>query len=122
MERIYEYDGIRLGSLVFEPKYDGNYHYINREFIPERSEYELMDIINEMSPEERIFMRRRAFGVYKLLEYYGLNLNDFISNEDILINAINRDCRNMTELNHKNKRLWKLIKERGLEEELFQDF
>ena len=122
MERIYEYDGIRLGTLVLEPKYDGNYHYINREFIPDISENELIDLIHEMSPEERIYMRRIAYGVYKLLKYYRLKLDDYISNEDILINAINRDCRNLTESNHINKRAWKLIKERGLEEELFQDF
>ena len=75
-----------------------------------------------MSLKAKVHMRHDAYAVYRLLESRGLDPDDYVENEDIMIHVANRGYSNLTELNRGDHRAWELVKQRGLEDELFQDF
>ena len=114
--RKYSHQGQELGCLVEF----GIGKYKDREFRTDLSEYDAIDLVNSMSPEEKIHMKHNAFAVHRLLESYGINPDDYINNEDILVHIANKGYKTLTELNKGDNRAWRLVKQRGLEEELFQ--
>jgi len=114
--RTYEYQGIELGKLL---EFGAGH---SRVFRTDLSIYDAIDLVRKMSPGERVHMKYDAYGVYRLLEAHELNPDDYVDNEDIMIHVANRGYRTLTELNHGDRRAWKLVRQRGLENELFQDF
>ena len=115
--RTYEYKGIELGQLV---EY-GSGEFRTREFRPNLSEYEAIDLLREMDSEDKVHMKHRAYAVHRLLEEHGLKPDDYIDNEDVMVHIANCGYKNLTELNRGDPRAWKLVKQRGLEDELFLD-
>jgi hypothetical protein len=112
--RTYKYSGEVIGRLV--ELGTGNFRCIR--FEPDLSEFQAIDLVSRMPPGLKIHMYRNAFIVYKLLEAYGIKSEYYISNEDILIHVADQGYHNLTELYHGCNRSWRLVKERGLEEEL----
>ncbi len=116
--QTYEYQGREVGKLVV----CGSGQFRGKEFQTDLSEYDAIDLVREMPPETKVHMRRDAQAVYILLKNYELSPNDYVDNEDIMVHVANRGYRNLTELNRGDHRAWELVKKRGLEAELFQDF
>jgi len=116
--RTYNYQGRELGRLVQSETGE----FRGREFRTDLSVYEAIDLVREMSPEAKVHMRHDAYAVHRLLEAHGLNPDDYVDDEDVMVHVANRGYKNLTELNHGDHRAWELVKQRGLEKDLFKDF
>ena len=126
-ERIakkYEYNGLLLGqTVVTRSRFLNNFYRSpyseSREFVPLVTETEVMDLVYEMDPGERFNMRRDAYPIVKLLDHYGFKPEDFIADEDVMIYVADQGHKTLTDLLNRDSRAWKFIKQRHLEEELF---
>lgn len=112
----YDFKGIQVGELVESLTTRARY------FRTLLSSIEAIDLVLEMSPEQRVHMKHSAYGVYRLLQHHELNPDDYVSDEDIMITAANKGLTNLTQLNRGDHRAWELTKQRSLEKELFGDF
>jgi len=83
------------------------------------SETELIDLVQNLDPTERIHLRSRAFPLYFLMTAYELDPKDFVTDDDIAISVLDGGYRNKTDLWRRDPALRKLVKERGLEDKLF---
>jgi hypothetical protein len=115
--RTYEYQGRELGKLVEV----GIGQHKSREFQTDLSEYEAMNLVYEMPAADQVHMRHQAHAVHRLLESFGQKPDDYVDNEVIMIHVANEGYTTLTELNRGDHRAWELVKQRGLEDELFQD-
>ncbi len=116
--RIYQYKGKELGKLIEF----GTGSFRDREFRADLTEYEAIDLVNNMSPTERVHMKHNAYAVYRLLESYGLNPDDYVNDEDVMIHVTDKGYKTLTELARGDHRAWELIIHRSLEKELFEAF
>ena len=57
--------------------------------------------------------------MYKVLKYLGINLDDYITDEDLVIYVADEGYKNLTQLLSGDHKVWKLIKQWGLEKYLF---
>ncbi len=112
--RTYKYQGRSIGTVMQEE--DGK-----RTFEPSLTEYETLDLIENMEPQDRVHMRYRHYGVFRLLENYGHTPNDCIDTTDIVICAADCSARSLTELNRRDRRVWELVRQRGLAKMLFPE-
>ena len=120
--RTFDYQGEVLGKIVsFIDKKEQSFFnkgYRKREFRPSIDEFAAIDLVREMPLADKIHMRHNAYAVHRLLESYGINPDDYVDNEDIMLHIAEQGINNLTKLNHNDKRAWKLVKQRGLEDEL----
>ena len=116
--RVYNYQGKEIGELVEM----GSGERKEREFRTELTDNDVIDFVREMKPETKVHMKHNAYGIYRLLQHFGINPDDYVDNEDIMIYVANKGYKSLTELNHGDKRAWELVKQRDLEAELFSDF
>jgi hypothetical protein len=91
-------------------------------FLPNVDEFTAIEIARRLSPREKVHMKSDVLGVYKLLKHYGIDPDDFIDDEDIGIYVAERGYKTLSELSYGDHRARELVKERGLEKEIFQDF
>ncbi len=117
--RDYEYKG-RVVGAIWE-KIDPETRFRIRYFVPELEEFEAIDLVREMDLEDKIHMKHNAYGVFRLLEYYRMNPDDYVEDEDIVIYVADNGYKTLTELNHKDIRAWQLVHQRGLEGKLFPE-
>lgn len=125
--KTYQYQGRELGKEV-----ESTVPYINdcgkvvrfrrrREFQPELGEFETLDLLKEMLPEERIHLQVTYAGVYRLVTYFGIEPEDYISDEDLIIYVANLSKRKQKKLDYDEPQVWKMIQQRGLEERIFSE-
>lgn len=126
--RTFEYNGKEIGCIVegmnsmVNPKTNNLNKKRCRAFRTDLTGFEAIDLFNEMPPKDKIHIQHDAYGVFRLLMHHQINPDDYIENEDIMIHITNIGYKNLTEIYHNDHRAWELVKQRGLEGELFQDF
>ena len=126
--RKFEYNGKEIGFLVEGTKGVINKRTDNlnkrkcREFKTDIGELEAIDLVGEMIPEDKIHMKTQAYAIFRLLEYHKINPDDYINDTDVMIHVANIGCQNLTDVYHNDHRAWELVKQRGLEGQLFKDF
>tara|TARA_B100001971_G_C17990203_1_gene431922 strand:+ start:158 stop:601 length:444 start_codon:yes stop_codon:yes gene_type:complete len=113
--KTYTYNGEEIGRLV---RFVGG----ETQFQTNRSEFDAISLVCDMPLEVKVHMRHKAHAVCRVLEYYGIDPNSYLDNEDILIYVANKGYKSLTALYRGDNRAWKLVKQRGLEDELFQSF
>ncbi len=113
--RTYEFDGEELGRLVY---LEGG----QREFRTDFTESEAIDLVGRLPPEVKVHMKSDAYAVYRLLQSFGINPDNYVDNEDVLIYVAGRGYRTLGALNRNDRRVRELVKRRGLERELLQAF
>jgi hypothetical protein len=120
--REYVYMGRSIGKVVentpnsVQRVYGGKKHI---EFSTELDETELREILQEMPVDDKIHMKNRAYGLHLALGLFGVHEEDYLTDEDLAIYVLTKGFNGLTELNHKDKRAWHLVKDRGLEGKLF---
>ncbi len=107
MEIQYIFQGQELGRLV------------GREFQTDFEEFDALDLVRRMSPEDRIHMKRNAYGVHKLLEHFGINPGDCVEDADLVIYVADKGYKRLSQLCRYDRQAWKLVKQRGLAKKLF---
>lgn len=124
--RRYSYNGSLCGELVSSYKLEsfegvGTWRVPANIFRPIMSEHDALNFVETMSVVDKIHMRKKAYGLWKLLQHYGVNPDDCVLEEDIAINALENGCHNSSDLFRKDRKTWKLAKQRGILEDLFLD-
>ena len=126
--RTYELEGKVLGNVYEVPRYEfpaEDFRKVvvkrGREFRPEPgiNEFDIVDLIEDLSPSERVHLKTSVYPLYRLLEHFNLNPDDYVSDEDAMIHIADRGYKNLTELNRSDFRAWELVNQRKLEEQLF---
>lgn len=112
--RRYTYQGKEVGRLV---SCNGQTN-----FETELNEQDVITLLREMPPGDKIHMKRLASAVCKLIEFYGIDPRTYVENEEIMIYVADRGFRNMSELYRGDRNAWLFVKQRSLEGELFKDF
>ncbi len=84
--------------------------------IPEISQAELIRILGELEPYERIFLKREHPDLHVVAElgFEERTAEEHISNEDIGIYVIEQGYRTRTEFQQKDRRVYDLANQRGL--------
>lgn len=86
------------------------------------SEPKIWKLIESMPPHIKIHMEKLAYPVYKIRELYRIIPMEYLTNNEIMIYTADNGHTTFTEVRHNDSELAKLIKKRGLEKEVFQDF
>lgn len=113
--REHHYAGRHVGDTLVSGN-DGR-----RYFESSLLEIELFDLVRDMPIRDRIHMKSSAYGVFQALSYLGHDPEDCVSDEDLGIYVLGLGCKNLSQLNRKDKAAWRLIKKRELAEEIFSD-
>ncbi|MEK6952841.1 MAG: hypothetical protein AABX29_07540 [Nanoarchaeota archaeon] len=125
--RNYEHEGEVVGRLVEYPTVKLNQRTgqfvsaVERKFETELGEFDVLDLVMELDPEKRIHMKTNAYGLYKLLQHYGIDPDDYIDDETVIIHCADRGYRNLSDLCRGDHRAWELVKQRGLAGKLFPE-
>ena len=99
-------------------------------FEPALSQPEILELVEEMPTRDKIHMWSNAHGVYMSLVHYGQVCKEnrtheiidcYIGNEELVIYAADLNCRNATELYHKDRRAYKLLHDRNLLDNIFPE-
>ena len=126
--KTYEFEGETLGKIYEVPYYGSPAKPFGKvivkrvkefRFEPEINEFSIIDLLQDLSPSERMHLKTSANTIYQLFKHININPNTYLSDEDIMIHVADRGYKNLTELNRQDHKAWKLVKERGLEERLF---
>ena len=111
----YKYGDVIVGRL-FKPDFDRGQE---REFVPELNDLELEELVRGMDVGERIHMYTEAYGVYKALRFYDLDPSLYVDDSELVPYVVGLGCRNLSELNRKDRKAWELVRERSLASILF---
>ena len=123
--RDYKFNDQIVGTLIEEDSFrynpvTGNNNKIRvRRLETELSEFAVIDMVEDLTPAERVHLKIDAYPLFRLLEHYEINPDDYVSDEDVLIHIANRRYKSLTELNRQDHRAWELVKQRGLGKQLF---
>ena len=109
--REYKYGDVIVGRLFIGIE--------EREFVSELTDLELEELVKEMDVGERIHMYAKAYGVYRALRSYHLDPNFYVDDSELVLYVVGLGCRNLSELNHKDRKAWELVRKRSLASKLF---
>jgi hypothetical protein len=115
MDRViqqYHYDHRLVGELI-------EHSNRKREFVSDWSELDLEDLLQQMPIEEKLDLKNRAEGIYKLAEYHQVDPREYITDAELMDFVMRRGYRELREVFHKERIVWKLIRDHHLEKILF---
>ena len=113
--KIYNYKGQEMGKILL-------YATGEREFQPKLNESEALALFRDLPARNKVHLQRDAYAVHKLLSHFGIDPTDYVENEDILIHIADQGYNSLTQLGRKNRPTWKLVKDRGLDDEVAKLF
>lgn len=125
--KTYERNGKELGTLIERVSKDfdiqsGKFVVKRyREFETNMGEFDAVELVRELSPREKIHMKTSAYPVFRLLQHFRINPDDYVEDADIAIYVANERYRNLSDLSHGDHRAYELVKQRGLEKKLFPE-
>src|SRR3989344_7831588 len=94
--RNYEHAGKVVGKLVEYPAIKLNpvtnqfVSTTERRFETELGEFNVVDLVRELEPEDRVHMKTKAYGLYRTLQHFEINPDDYIDDEDLVIHCMNK--------------------------------
>ena len=86
------------------------------------TEIETRGIIDKMQIHEQIHMKECAYPVYIAKKTHKINSESYLSGDTLMIYAADKGFNNIKDIKDNDPTLAKLIKKRGLVDELLQDF